>query len=124
MIERLCSPAVPKGSHPRCQYRYRFWTEPLFGDCKEAGFRLNTTRLQHPERVGRLFLACAASYLWMVALGTKVIAHGLTKFVDRSHRRTLSIFKIGWRWFKRQSKLKLPVPFSLFLHPGTKSLSY
>ncbi len=106
---------LPPGFHPRIHYYPRFWTEPLFGDCKEAGFRLNTSRLTLPERLERLFLACAASYIWMVALGAQVIVQGLRHWVDRSHRRTLSIFKIGWRWFKRQLKFQHIVPFSLTL---------
>lgn len=106
---------LPLNLHPRVQYRPRFFTEPLFGDCKEAGLRLNTSRLQHPQRLERLFLACAVSYIWMVALGAQVIHQGLSHFVDRSHRRTLSIFKTGWRWFKRRCKLHKFVPFSLQL---------
>jgi len=106
---------LPPGLHPRCHYRVRFWTEPLFGDCKEAGLRLSTSRLQHPERLERLFLACAASYIWMVSLGAKLITSGKSKSVDRPHRRTLSIFKTGWRWFKKQIKAKKLVPFSLVL---------
>ncbi len=108
---------LPPGLHPRYHYRIRFWTEPLFGDCKEAGFRLNTSRLKHPERLERLFLACAASYLWMISLGAQVITKELSRWVDRPHRRTLSIFKIGWRWFKQQLKFNRIVPFSLILPP-------
>lgn len=99
----------------RQTYQPRFWTEPLFGDCKEAGFRLTQSRLKDPDRLSRLFLAAAASYLWMVCLGAQALADDLTDQVDRSRRRTLSIFKIGWRWFKRQLKLQHLVPFSLRL---------
>jgi hypothetical protein len=112
---------LPPGWSPRPTYQPRFWTEPLFGDCKEGGFRLNTSRLRHPDRLSRLFLAVALAYLWMVCLGAQVIADGLANWVDRSNRRTLSLFKTGWRWFKRQIKfgatvliyLKLPTDFVL-----------
>jgi len=106
---------LPPGWHPRQTYQRRFWTEPLFGDCKEGGFRLNTSRLSQPDRLSRLFLAVAAAYLWMLCLGVQVIAQGLANWVDRSNRRTLSIFKTGWRWFKRQLKLGRTVPFYLKL---------
>jgi hypothetical protein len=96
---------LPPGWPPRQTYELRVWTEPLFGDCKEAGFRLNTSRLKHPDRLSRLFLAVAATYLWMVCLGVQAIRDGVADLVDRSNRRTLSIFKTGWRWFKRQIKL-------------------
>lgn len=112
---------IPPDWSPRVTYGPRFWTEPLFGDCKEGGFRLNTSRLKHPERLSRLFLAVAAAYIWMVCLGVRAICQGLANLVDRSNRRTLSIFKTGWRWFKRQIKLghivliylKLPSDFEL-----------
>ncbi|MCB0197534.1 MAG: hypothetical protein KDJ65_36650 [Anaerolineae bacterium] len=95
----------------------------MFGDCKEGGFRLNTSRLRQPDRLSRLFLAVALAYLWMLCLGAQVIADGLADCVDRSHRRTLSIFKTGWRWFKRQIKLgatvliDLKLPFHFVLPP-------
>ena len=96
---------LPPGWSPRETYERRFWTEPLFGDCKEGGFRLNTSRLKHPDRLSRLLLAVAAAYLWMVCLGVQAICQEVANWVDRSNRRTLSIFKTGWRWFKRQIKL-------------------
>ena len=106
---------LPPGWDPRETYDPRFWTEPLFGDCKEHGFRLNTSRLRHPDRLSRLFLIVAAAYLWMVCLGVQVICQDLADWVDRSNRRTLSIFKTGWRWFKRQIKLGRIVLFHLTL---------
>ncbi|HID63717.1 MAG TPA: hypothetical protein EYP49_13415 [Anaerolineae bacterium] len=96
---------LPPGWLPRPTYKRRFWTEPLFGDCKEGGFRLSTSRMKHAERLGRLFLALAIAYVWMVCLGVRAICEGAADLVDRSNRRTLSIFKTGWRWFKRQIKL-------------------
>jgi hypothetical protein len=99
----------------RTTYEHRFWTEPLFGDCKEAGFRLTQTQLEHADRLSRLFLAVSASYLWMVSLGVQTIVDQTADLVDRSKRRTLSIFKTGWRSFKRHLKLGLFVPFHLTL---------
>ena len=68
-----------------------------------------------PVLLSRLFLAAAASYLWMVCVGAQAIANHTADQVDRSQRRTLSIFKIGWCWFKRQIKLQRLVPFDLHL---------
>ena len=106
---------LPPGWDPRQTYDPRFWTEPLFGDCKEHGFRLNTSRLRHTDRLGRLFLVVAIAYVWMVCLGVQTICQDLADWVDRSNRRTLSIFKTGWRWFKRQIKLGHIVPVHLSL---------
>ena len=63
--------------------------------------------------MGRLLLAVASSYIWMVSLGAHLFAHGDAALVDHPNRRTLSIFKAGWRWFKRQLKLKKLVAFDL-----------
>ena len=62
--------------------------------------------MKHAERLGRLFLAAAIAYIWVVCLGVQAICKGLADWVDCSNRRTLSIFKTGWRWFKRQIKLE------------------
>lgn len=99
----------------RTTYKTRFWTEPLFGDFKEGGFRLSQSQLEHADRMARLFLAVSSSYIWMLSLGAHLVAQGDISAVDKRHRRTLSIFKIGWRWFKRRIKLSELVPFELRL---------
>lgn len=103
------------GYSARTTYKTRFWTEPLFGDFKEGGFRLSKSQLEHEERMQRLLLAVSSSYIWMISLGARLFAQGDTSSVDRSDRRTLSIFKTGWRWFKQQIKLGRLVPFNLHL---------
>ena len=103
------------GYSARTTYKTRFWTEPLFRDFKEGGFRLSKSRLQHTARMDTLLLALASSYLWMVSLGASLIASGDTSLVDHSNHRTLSIFKTGWRSFKRQLKLGDLSTFNLIL---------
>lgn len=99
----------------RQSYRPRALIEPLFGDCKQGGFRLTDSRLSDSDRLGRLFLSVAAAYLWMVALGTYVLQSHQGASVDRSNRRTLSIFKLGLRWLRHQFKLDKLVHFALDL---------
>ena len=108
---------LPKqwGYSARTTYKTRFWTEPLFGDFKEGGFRLSQSHLEHSERMDRLFLAVASSYIWMISLGARLFVHGDVSLVDHPNRRNLSIFKTGWRWFKRQNKLGRLVSFDLLL---------
>jgi hypothetical protein len=103
------------GYSARTTYKTRFWTEPLFRDFKEGGFRLSTSRLDDSDRIDTLFLALSASYLWMVSLGAALIATGHSSLVDHSSHRTLSIFKTGWRWFKRELKLGNLFLFQLIL---------
>lgn len=77
-------------------YKYRMWTEEMFGDFKGHGFDLEQTRLRSAAKLHRLTLAVCLLYLWLVASGSKVIKQGLRKRVDRKSRRDLSIFRIGF----------------------------
>lgn len=82
-------------------YRRRVWIEEMFGDFKQHGFDLESTRLRHFQRLSRLTLIVALLYLWLVAFGSSVIKRGLRYLVDRSDRRDLSIFRIGWDTIER-----------------------
>lgn len=76
-------------------YRKRMWLEEMFGDFKGHGFDLESTHLRHFLRLSRLTLAVALLYLWLIAVGSRVIKNGLRHLVDRKDRRDLSIFRIG-----------------------------
>ena len=82
-------------------YRRRMWIEEMFGDLKKHGFDLECTRLQHFDRLSRLTLAVAILYVWLVSIGTRTIRNGLRVLVDRTDRRDLSIFQIGFRFIER-----------------------
>jgi hypothetical protein len=93
-------------------YRRRMWIEEMFGDMKGHGFDLEATRLGHFLRLSRLTLAVCLLYLWLVATGEHVAYTGLAAEVDRSDRRDLSIFRIGWDFIERRLALNHPVPFT------------
>lgn len=40
-------------------YAVRMWADEMFRDLKSQGFHLEQTRLNHPERIGRLMLVLA-----------------------------------------------------------------
>jgi hypothetical protein len=82
-------------------YRRRMWIDEMFGDFKGHGFDLEATRLRHFSRLSRLTLVVALLYIWLVAFGSSVIKRGLRYLVDRSDRRDLSIFRIGFEMFER-----------------------
>lgn len=82
-------------------YSRRMWIEELFGDLKRHGFDLEQTRLRHILRLSRLTLAAALLYVLLVAFGSYVIKRGWRKLVDRTDRRDLSIFRIGYDMFER-----------------------
>ena len=82
-------------------YRRRMWIEEMFGDFKKHGFDLEHTMLRHADRLSRLTLAVALLYVWLVSIGTQTIRNGLRKLVDRTDRRDLCIFQIGFRIIER-----------------------
>jgi hypothetical protein len=77
------------------------WVEELFGDLKGHGFDLEATHLQGLGRLSRLVLAAAILYVWLIALGSRIVKRGLRYLVDRRDRRDKSLFRIGWDWIER-----------------------
>ncbi len=91
-------------------YRRRMWLEEMFGDMKGHGFDLEATHLRHFLRLSRLTLAVCLLYLWLVATGEHVMATDQAHEVDRTDRRDLSIFRIGWDFIERRLALDDPIP--------------
>jgi len=77
-----------------------------------VSFDLEASRLGHFQRLSRLTLAVALLYLWIIALGSQTIKNGKRRLVDRSDRRDLSIFRIGFdmsaRYLVNQQAFSLP----------------
>jgi len=92
---------LPSWQKAKRYYSIRMWIEEMFADLKGLGFDLERSRLRHFLRLSRLTLAVALLYLWLVAFGNAVIKRGRRKEVDRSHRRDLSIFRIGYDMLER-----------------------
>jgi hypothetical protein len=90
-------------------YRRRFWTEPMYRDFKSFGWQLEASRLRDPKRLERLLLGIALAYVWLLQLASAVIKGGGRRLVDRSVRRTLSYFRIGWNWVEWRLDRGLPV---------------
>lgn len=86
---------------PHAVYDMRFWIETLFGQQKSRGFALNRTQMTTPEHIDRLLLAVAIASCLTLGLGTHLVIIKQTKRVDRSDRRDLSLFQLGWRYLFR-----------------------
>ena len=104
---------VPDPSLTVHYYRFRMWTEEMFGDFKKHGFDLERTMLRHIPRLSRLTLAVALLYVWLLSTGSLAIRSGFRHLVDRVDRRDLSLFQIGLRFIDR--KLLQSIPFSVLL---------
>jgi hypothetical protein len=92
---------LPSGAQPHLLYERRFWIETLFGSYKSRGFGLARTHLTDPEHIDRLVLAIAIATCVTLGLGTQLVLERKTYLVDRTDRRDLSLFQLGWRWLYR-----------------------
>lgn len=90
-------------------YQVRMWIEEMFGDMKGHGFDLEETHLRHADRISRLILAVAITFVWFLALGTWVVKRGFRHFIDRNDRRDKSYFRLGYDWLKRCQRLGEPI---------------
>jgi hypothetical protein len=97
----LLSTNFPAPRPTKRYYRRRMWLDEMFGDLKSNGFDLERSRLRHVSRLSRLTLVVALLYVWLVAFGSAAIKNGRRKEVDRAHKRTLSIFRIGYDMLER-----------------------
>jgi len=86
---------------PHLLYEMRYWIETLFGNHKSRGFQLARTHLTHPQQIDRLILLLAIATYMMLGLGSALVFCQQTHLVDRSDRRDLSLFQLGFRFFYR-----------------------
>lgn len=94
-------------------YRRRMWADEMHRDLKSLGFHLDKTHIRDWRVLSRLFLALVLLYVWSTAIGTTVIKRGQRFWVDRRHRRTLSVFRIGYDMLMRHLTQNHPVPIRL-----------
>jgi hypothetical protein len=76
-------------------YRRRTRCEATYEDCKERGWRLERSKLTHPERLNRLLLALHLALWWTAQLGHRAIRTGQRRVFDRADRRDLGLLRLG-----------------------------
>ncbi|MFN8439617.1 MAG: IS4 family transposase [Caldilineaceae bacterium] len=111
----LLATNLPTAQLTRLDYSRRMWTEGMFADFKGNGFDLESSRLQSFQHLSRLTLALALLYVTLLAFGSQIIKNGLRHWVDRTDRRDLSIFRIGFDTLER--RLANSLSFSIRLLP-------
>jgi hypothetical protein len=101
------------------EYALRFDIEEGFLDDKSGGFQLESTQLDDPEAISRLFLVLAVATLHFTSVGCEVIKRQTRRWVDTHWDRGMSYFKIGWKWLRQQFRKNWPVlpPFRLDPEP-------
>lgn len=93
----------PAGQARLDEYARRMRIEESFRDDQSAGFDLEHTRLEHPQRLQRLLLALAIATLWCHEIGEQVLQNqSLRDELDPGGKmRELSIFQLGLRFIRR-----------------------
>ena len=94
-------------------YARRMWIEEMYGDLKRHGFDLESTVLRHADKLSRLDLAVAFSYVWSISIGTKTIQNSQKEQVDRIDSGDLSIFQIGLCFIEHLLINSFPCPIDL-----------
>ena len=69
---------LPASSADPCWYALRSWIEQGFKVIKSGGWQWQRTRMAHPDRAERLWVAVSLATLWLVEVG------GLAEFEPRS----------------------------------------
>jgi len=97
------------------EYALRFDIEEGFLDDKSGGFQVESTKLDDPKSIARLFLVLAVAALHFTSVGVAVVNRKARRWVDPHWDRGMSYLKIGWRWLRQQFRKQWPVlpPFGL-----------
>ena len=97
------------------EYALRFDIEEGFLDDKSGGFQVESTKLDDPKAIARLFLVLAVAALHFTSVGVEVVKRKARRWVDTHWDRGMSYLKIGWRWLRQQFRKNWPVlpPFGL-----------
>ena len=90
-------------------YSRRMWIEQLFADLEDGGFHLNRSRIYPPERLSRLVMALAWTYVWLLHVGAWMVKRGFRSKVDRTDRRDRSYVELGRRWLQRCLTNQVPL---------------
>ena len=86
----------------RCaQYGHRMDEEASFRDDKTSGFDWDRSHIRDPDHMDRLLLALQLAAAFVLLQGLFVLAHGFRHVLERTDRRTLSLFALGLRWLDR-----------------------
>ncbi len=107
----------PAGLETLTDYARRMGIDLGFLDDKSAGFQLEDTELLLPRRLDHLLLVMAWCSLYLVSLGTHLVATGQRQRIDVHNTRQLSYLQLGWRWLDYLLACDAPLPMTFCLDP-------
>lgn len=119
-------------------YGLRAWIEQGFKVTKRAGWQWQRTRMIHPDRAARLWLAIAVATLWLVSVGGDADADDTTPLLDsldlplptsrRARRATrlrlVGVFRRGWTLILFAYFRRAPLPLAPFIPEPWPSLHH
>jgi len=91
------------------EYALRFDIEAEFLDNKSNGFKVESSKLDDPKAISRLFLVIAVATLHFTCVGAEVIKRKCRRWIDSHWDRGMSYLKIGWGWLRQQYRRCWPV---------------
>lgn len=100
------------------EYGLRFDIEENFLDDKSNGFQVESSKLDDPEAIDRLFLVLAVATLHFTSVGVGVVKLKTRRWVDTHWDRGMSYLKIGWHWLRQQYRRHWPVLTPFWLDPA------
>lgn len=109
---------LPATARTKALGKRRMWIETVFRDWQSGGFHLDQCGMEDRERVARLLIVLAISYLWLVSVGRWVVKRGYRTLIDDGTRRNwhFSLFQLGVGWMERLHSFALPLPLILYLY--------
>jgi hypothetical protein len=99
-------------------YALRFDIEEEFLDNKSNGFQVESSELDDPRAIDRLFLIIAVATLHFTCVGAEVVRRKWRRWIDSHWDRGMSYLKIGWKWLRQQHRRRWPVLPPFQLNPG------
>lgn len=114
-------------------YGLRAWIEQGFKVTKRGGWQWQRTRMIHPDRAARLWLAIAVATLWLVSVGGEADVEDTTPLLDsldlvlpttrRATRiRLVGVFRRGWLLILRALYAHDTLPLAPFIPEPWPSL--
>lgn len=100
------------------EFGVRFAIEANCLDDQSGGCQVQTTELETPEALERLFLILAIATLHCTSIGVGVVRAQVRRWVATHWDRGLSYLKIGWRWLNQQHRRGWNALRSVWLDPA------
>jgi len=100
----------------RCkEYRRRMWQEEAFRDEKSHGFNWQRSRVREPDHADRLLLVMLLATWMVIAAGADLIDRAARRAVECTSNATLSVFQLGYRWWRyiAAARCQRPPPLAL-----------